>query len=88
MHGPDGVDHRNENIFREIEPDRRIVIEHIVQPHFVLTVTLTPRGEKTHLSWVGELDDAESAAKIRAFAVPGIEQVLDRLQALLAQERG
>ena len=86
MHGPNGVNYPNESVFREIQPDAKIVIEHIVQPWFMLTVTLTARGEQTHLAWVGEFESPEVATMMRPLCEPANEQVLDRLQALLASE--
>ncbi len=29
MHGPNGANYRNENVFRQIEPDTKVVIEHL-----------------------------------------------------------
>lgn len=84
MHGPDGTDYPNENVFREIQPASKIVIEHVVQPHFRLTVMLSARGESTHLSWVQEFDSPETAAKLRHICEPANEQNLDRLEAVLA----
>ena len=49
MHGPNGNDYPNESVFREIQPDTKLVVEHVVQPWFRLTVTLTARGDQTHL---------------------------------------
>ncbi len=86
MHGPDGVNYPNESVFREIQPDVRIVIEHVVAPWFTLTVTLTARGDKTHLTWVQEFESAEMAAKLRGVCEPANEQNLDRLESLLASE--
>lgn len=86
MHAPNGSDHANESIFREIEPDRRIVLEHVVQPWFRLTVTLTADGGQTRLDWEQEFESPQVAAKVRSFAGTANEQVLDRLQALLADE--
>jgi uncharacterized protein YndB with AHSA1/START domain len=84
MHGPNGASYANESVFREIEPDVRIVIEHVVEPWFVLTVTLTPREDGTHLAWVQEFETPEIAAKMRRLSQTANEQNLDRLQALLA----
>lgn len=39
-----------ESVFREIQPDTRVVIEHVVRPRYRLTVTLTARGDQTHLA--------------------------------------
>jgi uncharacterized protein YndB with AHSA1/START domain len=86
MHGPNGANYANESVFREIQPDSRIVIEHVVQPRYTLTVTLTARGDQTHLAWVQEFEGAEVAEKLRRVVEPANEQNLDRLQALLASD--
>jgi uncharacterized protein YndB with AHSA1/START domain len=86
MHGPNGASYPNESVFREIEPDSRIVIEHVVKPWYRLTVTLTPSGGETHLSWVQEFESPEFAAKMRRITDTANEQNLDRLQSLLASE--
>lgn len=78
MHGPNGAD------FREIEPDSRIVIEHVVKPWYRLTVTLAPRGDGTHLAWAQEFESPGFAARMRRLSEPANEQNLDRLQSLLA----
>ena len=84
MHGPKGANFPNESVFREIEPDSKIVIEHVVKPWYMLTVTLTPHGDQTHLAWVQEFESPEVAARMRPISGTANEQVLDRLQALLA----
>ena len=86
MHSPNGGNYPNDCVFREIQPDTRIVIEHVVKPWYQLTVTLPPRGEQTHLAWVQEFESPEMAAKMRSLSGTANEQVLDRLQALLARE--
>jgi uncharacterized protein YndB with AHSA1/START domain len=86
MHGPNGTDYPNESVFREIEPETRIVIEHVVKPWYRLTVTLTARGDKTHLAWVQEFESPEVAAKMRPLTDTANEQNLDKLQSLLARE--
>jgi uncharacterized protein YndB with AHSA1/START domain len=86
MHGPNGANYPNESVFREIQPDTRIVIEHVVKPWYRLTVTLTARGEQTHLAWVQEFESPEVTVKTRPLSATANEQVLDRLQALLASE--
>lgn len=84
MHRSNGANYPNESIFREIESDRRIVIEHMVKPWYKLTVTLTPSGEGTLLSWVQECDSAEVGQKMRDFIATANEENLDRLESLLA----
>lgn len=85
MHGPNGANYPNESIFQEITPSHRIVIEHVVQPWFRLTITLTPRGEQTHLAWVQEFENPDVAAKMRTVSGAANEQNLNRLEAVLAR---
>lgn len=84
MHGPDGANYRNENFFRKIEPENKIVIEHVLNPHFLLTVTLTARGDQTQLVWAQEFESPEVAAQVRARCGTANEQVLNRLESVLA----
>lgn len=86
MHGPNGANYPNESIFQEIQPNARIVIEHVVNPWFMLTVTLTDRGDQTHLAWVQEFESPEVATRMRSLSKTANEQVLDRLEAILANE--
>ena len=86
MHGPNGANYANESVFLEIQPDSKIVIEHVVKPGYKLTVTLTARGDQTHLGWVQEFESPEVAAKMRPLSESANEQNLDRLEALLANE--
>ena len=85
MHAPNGANFTNKSIFREIQQDSRIVIEHVVQPWFKLTVTLTPREAGTHLTWHQEFESPEVAARMRPLSDTANEQVLDRLEAVLWQ---
>lgn len=86
MHGPNGANYANESVFREIQPDTRIVIEHIVKPRYRLTVTITARGDRTHVAWVQEFESPEVAERMRPLCRTANEQNLDRLQSLLASE--
>ena len=85
MHAPNGATYPNEAIFREIDPEKRIVIEHVAKPWYRLTVTLTARGADTHISWVQEFESADMASRMRRLTDTANEQNLDRLQALLAK---
>ena len=86
MHGPNGVNYPNVSVFREITRDTKIVIEHVSQPHFTLTVTLTARGDNTDLVWEQAFENAEVAERMRPLCEPANEQNLDRLEAILATE--
>ncbi|HRQ89282.1 MAG TPA: SRPBCC domain-containing protein [Bacteroidia bacterium] len=85
MHGPNGANYPNESVFREIQPDARIVIEHVVNPRYQLTVILTPRGDQTHLAWHQEFTSPEVAERMRPLCATANEQNLDRLAAVLAE---
>lgn len=84
MHGPDGKDYANECVFAEIALPERIVVRHDSMPHFTLTVTLEARGDSTLLRWVQAFEDAETCAAVTKYAGNANEQVLDRLEAVLA----
>jgi uncharacterized protein YndB with AHSA1/START domain len=86
MHGPNGADYPNEAVFREIQPDAKIVIDHVSPPRFTLSVLLTAQGDKTRLARIQEFENAEVAARMRPICEPANEQNLDRLQAFLASE--
>ena len=83
MHAPNGQSYHNESFFRELEPGRRVVIEHVVAPWFRLTVTLRELDGGTHLSWHQEFETPEIAASMRELSTTANEQVLDRLGAVL-----
>ncbi len=61
MIGPDGKVYPNESVFVNIEADRQVVIRHICQPHFTLTITLEPSPEGTLLHWEQAFADVSVA---------------------------
>lgn len=83
MIGPDGQAYPNESVFSAIAPDRHVVIRHACQPHFTLTITLTPSDGGTLLHWEQVFDDPSVAQAVRHIVEPANEQNLDRLQAEL-----
>lgn len=87
MHAPNGANYPSENILREIQTDRKIIIEHIDAPWYRLTVTLSPESNGTHLIWNQEFESPAFAEKMRALCEPANEQNLDRLQAFLERHR-
>ena len=84
MHGPDGTDHPNENVFVAIDRPARIVLDHVVAPRFRLTATFEEVGARTRLTLRQVFDSAELRAAVAPYAVPGSEQMLDRLAGALA----
>jgi len=84
LHGPDGTDYPNEYVFKEIQKDAKVVIEHVVDHWFQLTVTLTAQDGGTLLTWDQEFPSPEEADRLRSLCEPANEQNIDRLQSLLA----
>jgi uncharacterized protein YndB with AHSA1/START domain len=82
MHGPDGKDYPNTNLFTEIVAPERVVVEHVGAPHrFELTITFAAQGARTLVGWRQVFDTAEEKLRIAAFVAPANEQNLDRLAA-------
>ena len=71
------------SVFSEVSPDR-IVIEHVCQPYFTLTITLSESDGQTQLHWSQAFEDPQLAANIWHIIVPANEQNLDRLHQALA----
>jgi hypothetical protein len=84
MHGPDDSNHPNESIFLELHGPSKLVIQHVSQPRFVLTVTLAADEAGTAITWTQEFEDSAVAARIRHIVEPANEQNLDRLLFVLA----
>jgi uncharacterized protein YndB with AHSA1/START domain len=84
MHSPHGGNPENESIFETVEPDR-IVIRHISQPLYRLTIGISPSEMGTLVSWSQEFDDDEVANRIAKIVIPANEQNLDKLAVELQQ---
>lgn len=84
MHGPDGQNYPNECRFTALESGRRLVIDHVCAPLFVLKVQLEAVPGGTLLTWEQAFADARTAQAVRAIVEPANEQNLDRLTAVLA----
>jgi uncharacterized protein YndB with AHSA1/START domain len=85
MHGPDGKNYPNENIFTVLEPGSKVVIRHDCAPYFTLTVGLAPAPGGTHLTWEQVFDDVGTAQAVKHIVGPANEQNLDRLTRALAK---
>lgn len=83
MHAPNGANFANDSVFRETTEPSRVVIEHVVTPWYLLTVTLAEQDGGTQLEWRQVFENPEIAAKMRVLAETANEQVLDRLAAVL-----
>jgi uncharacterized protein YndB with AHSA1/START domain len=85
MHSPDGKDYANENIFSELVKDAKVVIDHVCQPLFTLTVELSPVSDGTHLSWQQVFEDAQTAQAVKQIVGTANEQNIDRLTQVLSK---
>lgn len=82
MHGPDGTDYPNENVFLEVVVPERVVVEHIAETHhFVLTITFAAEGDRTRVGWRQVFDDAAHLERVLPVVATANEQNLDRLTA-------
>ena len=85
MHGPDGVDYKNESVFVEVVKPERIVFQHVSGPRFQVTATFLEQADKTRLTFEMLFETAAECEKVKAYAVGANEQNFDRLEAQLAQ---
>ena len=81
MHGPDGANYPNENVFGEIVTNQKVVVEHPMQPVFRLTIELVPSKTGTLVSWAQAFESAEVARQIEHIVVPANDENLQRLMA-------
>lgn len=79
MHGPDSKNYANESEFSEIIPNAKVVIRHIVQPLFTLTVRISETENGSMVFWEQEFDNEEVAENVAHIVIPSNEQNLDRL---------
>jgi len=79
MHGPDGRNYPNEAVFAEIESPRKIVVQHVSEPKFRLTIALASSPVGTVVSWSQAFENSDVASRMEHIVVPANEQNLDRL---------
>jgi uncharacterized protein YndB with AHSA1/START domain len=88
MHGPDGTNYPNENLFAEIEPFKKVIVQHVSEPKFRLTITLDPSAVGTLVSWSQVFENVDVARQIVHIIIPSNEQNLDRLTVEVARGAG
>jgi uncharacterized protein YndB with AHSA1/START domain len=86
MHGPDHSNYPNLMTFDSIEPDRKIILRHISQPHFTLLIKLEPNATGTTVTWEQTFESPEVAASVRHIVEPANEQNLSRWQVEVAEK--
>ncbi|EFV77918.1 SRPBCC family protein [Cytobacillus pseudoceanisediminis] len=85
MHGPDGVDFPNTNVFVEVVKPERIVFKHDVFPYFLATAAFEDLDGKTKLTYTTIFEETAAVfEKVKTYAAPGAEQTMERLEEHLA----
>ncbi len=81
MHGPDGVDYRNESMYTEVVLHKKLVYEHMTGPKFTATIEFEARGNKTFINWSMVFSTREEFIQtVKTFkADKGLEQNVDKL---------
>jgi uncharacterized protein YndB with AHSA1/START domain len=80
MHGPDGRNYPNENMFKEIEEPTKVVVQHLSEPKYILTITLTPSSKNTVVSWSQAFESEKVASRLEHIIIPANDQNLERLE--------
>src|ERR1700733_13397615 len=86
MHGPDGKNYPNENMFVEIESPTKVVVQHTSEPGYCLTISLAPSENGTVVSWSQAFEDPKVASRIARIVVPANDQNLERLSAEVSRK--
>lgn len=81
MHGPDNTSYPNVATFESIVPNRLVVVKHVSQPHFTLSITLEPTASGTTVTWEQAFESPQVAASVKHIVEPANEQNLNRWQA-------
>ncbi|OPA78728.1 polyketide cyclase [Paenibacillus selenitireducens] len=85
MHGPNGVDYPNHNVFAEIVPFERIVLDHLSDHEFRVTATFEGFEGRTRVTIRQLFKKKEEFEQAKPYCIEGNEQNLDRLGNLLAE---
>jgi uncharacterized protein YndB with AHSA1/START domain len=85
MHGPDGRDYPNESIFREIQPNERIVFDHVCAPLFRVTASFAETAGKTRVVFRMLFEDAGTYESVKRYCIPANEENFDRFGDLLTK---
>ena len=88
MHGPDGRKYPNENVFAEIQPPRKVVVQHASEPKYRLTIELVSSAVGIVVSWLQAFESSEVASRLEHIVVPANEQNPERLSAEVLPKPG
>lgn len=85
MHGPDGTDYYNENLFTEIIIPERIVFAHLEPIHtFTATAIFEEAGENSRLTYSMVFDLLSEYEKLKDFIAAANEENFDRIEKVLS----
>lgn len=84
MHGPDGKNYPNESVFKEVEPNRWVVIDHVAEPKYRLSIDLQATATGTLVTWVQTFEREAVAQAIAHIVRPGNEQNLGKWEGEVA----
>lgn len=86
MHGPDGTNYPNKNVFVDIVESERVVFDHVFPPVFRMTITFEKvgQGNQTRFGFNMVFESAELCQQLKAMCGPANEQNFDRLETVLA----
>lgn len=84
MHGPNGTDYPNTNVFVEIVQPERIVLKHIKAPVFVLTALFEDVDGMTRVVFRQQFETAAVYEQVKVYAGRGNEENLERLAEVVA----
>jgi uncharacterized protein YndB with AHSA1/START domain len=87
MHGPDGTDYPNTNVFTQVAAAERVVIRHTCAPLFTLTIGLVPTDQGTHIDWCQVFDNPLPSDAVADFIRQANEQNLDRWTQVLTPDQ-
>ncbi|UQZ84626.1 hypothetical protein SK3146_03881 [Paenibacillus konkukensis] len=85
MHGPGGVDYPNLNVFVEIMPSERVVLDHLSGHEFRITAAFESFEGGTRVTFRQLFKEKEEFEQAKPICIEANEQNLDRLGELLAK---
>jgi uncharacterized protein YndB with AHSA1/START domain len=88
MHGPNGNNYPNENVFTEIELPTKVIVEHSSEPKYRLTIALASSAAGTVVSWSQAFESSEVASRLEHIVVPANEQNLEGLSVEVLRKLG
>ena len=80
MHGPDGKDFENHSVFVEIDPEERIVFDHLGWHKFRVITTFENQDQKTLVTFRQIFETEEMCEKSKPYGIPANEENFDRLE--------